>query len=177
MSVSCIYHAKLLIREVLASAGLTDEPSRVHQLGLDSYVGNSGELTATTTPLASDVWSAERTLAAGVDSFDLVALTEVILGSTVTKSFLGKRIVAFGIAAHPDNSAPITFVAGSTTYKLFGTSALFDTEGYVAEAGSHMVKFCKSNLPLVSTSPLSRVVDCASDDADAKYQIVLVAGT
>lgn len=173
MSVSAIYHAKLLVREVLASAGLTDEPTRVHQL---DYAGGSGELTATTTPTATDVWSAERTLVAGADSIDLVALTEVILGSTVTKSFAAKRIVAFGIAAHPDNSSQIQWPGGGSSYRLFGLTILGDTGGYIAEPGSHVVKYCKSNLPLCTSSPAVRTIACESADSDAKYEIVLVAG-
>lgn len=164
MSVSAKYNLKLHVDEVLA-LGLDNvaNPTAVHET-----TDESGTLNAGSTPPATKAWSDERQLAGGTDTFDLTALAN---GNLANVDFTGLKVQLVKIVADPTNTDDIVVADGASNgYHLFG-----DASGQITLGpGGAALLFFQDSLPDVSGT--AKNVTVTSADADAIYDIILVAG-
>lgn len=127
----------------------------------------TGTLSATSTPVASDIWSDERTLSAGADTIDLTALAET---GFAAKDFTGLKVQFVRIIADPTNTDDLVFDEGAANgYALFGSGG-----NILLGPGDEAI--FKHNETLEDIGSTNAEIDVSSSDVDAKYQIILVVG-
>lgn len=166
MSVTARYEAKLLADETPSlGLDLADNTPIQHKT---SYGASSGELTASTSPDATQVWSDRRALVAGVDTLDLTALPR---GNLPNLDLTGLKVRLVKVACASANSAAIKFKFGATNPYPIGGSATGEFDVYpngVEERYNH------NGAPAVSATVKNVAVSGTGTDA---YEIIMIAGT
>lgn len=163
MSVTANFALVCTVEEVVdLGMDIPADPTITHAIS-----GTSGVLDASSAVPATKAWTDERTLAAGADTIDLTALEG---GDLPDISFSGLKVQLVKIKADATNTAAVSFATGASNgYAIFGTS------GVVAlSAGACCLFYMADKLGDVGSG--AKTVDVTSADADAKYQIELVAG-
>lgn len=178
MSVSAVFNALLKVTETLpVGAEAADAMTRIHKV-LAAYTGTNGELTASTAPAGTKVWSREITLSAGAASLVMTSLAETFNGTTVNKTFLGLKVHLWLFVAHPDNTE---FVGVSdANHALFGPDVLLAGSGVGTgiqiPPGGFRMGGDNGDGTTVAASP-SPTVSFSSVDLTAKVLVIIVAGT
>ena len=164
MAVTAIYELKLDVGETMA-LGLDNVSDLQHKHQIS---GGSGKLDANSTVPATKAWSDNRQLAAGSDSIDLNALP---FGNLPNVDLTGVKVQLVKIKADAANTAAIKFKVGAANgYNIFGSA----TGEKSLPKGAQSIEFWNDQLPDVGAA--AKNIDITSSDADAKYDIELVAG-
>lgn len=151
--------------EVELDTGLdmTDNPTVVDQMSDDSV-----NLTPSTTPPASVVWSDSRTLAGASESLDLRALDR---GDLADVDLNGKKVQALKIkAAAANNAAGLLFKTGASN----GYNILGHADGEVTLLPGSMVLLYVPD-KLADVDATHKIIDVSGTAAD-QYDIQIVAG-
>jgi len=163
------YDFKLRVLDTpsLAIDGLTVPP-----LFYETDTATDAVLDSTTSPPATIQWQDTRTLTASADTIDLTALTEG--GLSAAKDCTGLRVRLVKIYASVNNTASIAVEdASSNGYRIFGSSA-----GRVdIPVGGIVMFYCHNgdaSVPIISST--AKNIGVSSSDADASYEIQIVAG-
>lgn len=145
----------------------TTSPRASHSLNPVSQAN----MRSNTTPASEELWSEQRTLSSGTDTFDLRALTGP-LGAVNMDTY---RTVVIKIAALAANTSPIKITPGSVDpYPIFGSTTPADGT-ITLEPGDQCMFYSPTGRVAVDTS--NRNIDITSADADAIYEVLIVAGT
>lgn len=163
MGITAHYSLTLTVKE---DAGLSmdevTDPTITHKIS-----DPSGTLRATSQVPATKVWSDSRTLTAGADALDL---TNLARGNLVAATFSGLKVQAVKIKAAAANTGDLVFqAAGANGYSLFGSGGVC-----VVPPGGQVLHYTPDNLGDVGSG--AKAVAVTSADADAVYEIILVAG-
>lgn len=167
MSVTLRYDGKFHADEVpaLALDLAPSNPTLQHRI---SYPGITGLLDATTTVAITQVYSDRRALTAGAYTLDLRTL---VGPNGVALDLNGLKVKGIIIAANAANTAGIKVVKGSVTgYSIWKTA----TGEVTADPGCFIVQTFGNNLAAVSATV--KFIDFSSSQADAEFEIILVAG-
>lgn len=158
------YALTLTVIETLDSGVDNESGSTTLTHGWDT----SGTLRSDTTVPATKSWSDTRSLTAGTDSLDLTSLSR---GNLAAVDCTGLRVQLFKITAASANTASIVLAQGDTNpYFVMGA-----TGGTITiPAGSTALFHYPDKLADVSSS--AKALKVTSSDADASYQVELVAG-
>jgi len=167
MSVTLRYGAKFEADEVpdLALDLAPSNPTLPYRI---VYPGASGTIDGTTTVAITKAYSDRRALTAGAYTLDL----RTLLGPNgVALDLNGLKVKAIIIVANPANTAGIKVVKGAATgYLIWGTS----TGEVTVYPGFPIEQIFGNNLAAVSATV--KFIDFSSSQADAEFEIILVAG-
>lgn len=168
MSATCIIGRKFIGTETPTNQATDLAPTQTfsHQIGPTSDLRLTSESDAPVSVIVSD----DRTLALGTDTIDLTAAPGYF---GATKNLTGKRLQAFEIIAHEDNSDAIVVAPdGVNGYNLLGhASALV----YLFAKMRHRTT-CEGVEALPEVGPTAKLITITSDMAAAKYKIVMAFG-
>ncbi len=163
MSTSAPYDFRCEATETIELSGDNfDDPTIKHDFAV------SGTLNASSTPPATKSWSDQRTLSGGTDTLDLEALVQAGLSNI---NMTGLKVQLIKIFAASANTAVLVVKDGTTNgYNIFG-----DASGQVSiPAGGTVMLFGNDGLQDIAASDSE--IDITSTDADAIYDILIVAG-
>lgn len=163
MSVTANYDLKLDIFDTPA-AGQDHAADQTFQ----HRILSSGTLDADSSAPATKAFADQRTLSGGADAIDLAALTGP-LSSTVDFTELKVQLVKIKAAA-ANTAAIVVKPAAANGYHLFG-----DADGQVTLAAGCEV-LMRRNDDLPDVGPTAKDLAITSSDADAVWDIELVAG-
>lgn len=163
MSITPAINFKLSVPEILGTnSELATAAQGTHNIEMRE------SLNGTTTPPATKAFSDEINLATGAATIDLADL-EDIAGNAL--DFTGLKLQYLVFKAPNTNTSPVEVDVGATNgYNFAGDSA----SHVVIPAGGMVVLVARDNLPDVGAA--AKDIDLSSADADAKLQVVLVAG-
>jgi hypothetical protein len=173
-AVSVNYNLQLDATETLAlSLDLeTGTPKITHKIDgtvdSDALPAAAGTLNASSTPAATQVASDLITLTAGAHTIDLTA-APTRDGDTVDLS--GLKVQAIKIACPTGNTEVVKLSAGASNGYNLGGDADWELPIY---PGGQAVWIAPEGSPDVAAG--AKEIDVASDDADAKFAIIIVAG-
>jgi hypothetical protein len=167
VSVTLRYDAKFHADEVpaLALDLAPSNPTLQHRI---AYPAVTGTLDATTTVAITQVYSDRKALAAGVYTLDLRALTGP---NGVALDLNGLKVKGIIIVANPANTAGIVVKDGATNGYLIWGSATGENTVW---PGFPIEQIFGNNLAAVSATV--KTIDFSSSQADAEFEIILVAG-
>lgn len=153
---------------------VTDSPA----LGVDGVsdkefvfeLGTSAAFTLPTSTIpATQQWQDENTLSAGARTIDLSSLT---FGNFSTaKNFTGLKVQLFKFIASSSNTDNIQIVDGGTNGYLIFDSASSHVQ---VPAGGIVMYYAPEGLADIDAT--HKTIDLTSADADASYQVQIVAG-
>jgi len=125
-------------------------------------------LNASSTAPATKVWSEQITLGSGTHTIDLTSLSRSTLS---TVDMTGLKVQAVKIFTATDNTEDTVFTVGASNgYHIFGGSA-----GKVTMVeGAYLEFYFPEGLADVSSTV--KTIDVSSSDADAIFDIMIVAG-
>lgn len=128
----------------------------------------SADLSATSTPVVSQIWSDSITLTAGAATIDLSSLAR---SGLATLDLSALKVQAFIVRARSTNTDTVTVADGGTNgYNIFG-----DASGQVTLAAGAAVSFYSPE-GLQDIGSSDKTIDLSSSDADAIVDVVILAG-
>ncbi len=157
MSVEVSHQIRFDVKETLATGGSLRSGHTESQDGL----------SATTTPAVTKQAGGAHQLTAGAETLDLTAMANDA-GGAVDMTGLKVQAVYIRITTA---TAPVVFAKGATNgYALFAASS-----GQIGlAAGEDVLLRFNESRPDVAAG--AKTIDVSSADADAEYEIYLVAG-
>lgn len=166
MSVDLHYNLSVKAKETLADdLDLGTGGVLTHEIA-----GLCGFLDANTTIVVTKAWSDQGELVAGTKTIDLTSLSRG--ADLAAEDFTGAE-VKFAVihAVSTNTSAIVVATGGANGYWIFGSAG-----GEVSiPAGGHTTYYAVEGNPTVAVG--AKNIDITSADVDAKYDIILVAGT
>ena len=170
MSVTLRYETKFQADEIpdLALDLAPSNPTLPHRIQYSNNPGISGTFDSTTTVAITKCYSDRRALVAGAYTLDLRTL---VGPNGVALDLNGLKVKGIIIVANSANTAGIKVVKGNATgYLIWGTSA-----GEVTVYPGFPVEMIFGN-NLAAVSATVKFIDFSSSQADAEFEIILVAG-